>query len=247
MNRRLAFRPDLDDCMLEARLTPIIPNLGLIALTTGGYMLLIPFPGAFISPSGASLAPGPSSASGVSGTPINAPFFMLGSGGISSVIPGNITGVPSLGAGGPASALGVNVSIQVGSGADEDTTVTVPPVTRNTVGNSLVSPPLIGGMTPVTSALPPLAPTRAITAPAGPAAAAAPPTGAASGPTMPPPGSSLNGPFVRFPSMLPRSAPLGFPAGSPIGAAPSSLPAINPPPAPGSVPDGSAASSSGVQ
>ena len=110
-------------------------------------MLLIPFPGAFVSPSGSALGPGPSTSTSVSGTPINTPFFILGAGGISSVLPGNITGVPSFGAGGPtASATGVSLIINVGSGADEATGPTIPPVTRNTVANDVLNPaPLIGG------------------------------------------------------------------------------------------------------
>ena len=50
MNPRRIFRPDLNDCGLEDRLAPVIANLGVIVLTTGGYMLLIPFPGAFCIP-----------------------------------------------------------------------------------------------------------------------------------------------------------------------------------------------------
>lgn len=44
MNPRRIFRPDVNDCVLEDRLAPAIANLGVIVLTTGGYMLLTPFP-----------------------------------------------------------------------------------------------------------------------------------------------------------------------------------------------------------
>ena len=44
-------------------------------------------------------------------------LYITGTQGISSLKPGNITGVPSL-AGGAAAAGGVSLSIQVGSGAD---------------------------------------------------------------------------------------------------------------------------------
>ncbi len=50
MKPRRRFRPDLGECVLEDRLPPAISNLGVIVLTTGGYMLLIPFPGAFCPP-----------------------------------------------------------------------------------------------------------------------------------------------------------------------------------------------------
>ena len=217
------FCPDLGDCVLEDRLPAVIANLGVIALTTGGYMLLIPFPGAFVPPSGWANGPGPSTSSSVSGTPINTPFFMMGFGGISSLLPGNITGFPGLGSGGlAASATGFSAIISVGSGADEATNPNIPVVTRNTVANDLLNPlPLIGGR-PSGSTTPvlPAGQSGASVTPPAPAPAAPPPTsGASSGPTMPPPGSSLNGPYVRFPSMFPGGFPLGFPAGSQPGTA----------------------------
>ena len=44
------FHPDLPACELEDRVLPVVANLGVIVLTTGGYVLMIPFPGA--SPGG---------------------------------------------------------------------------------------------------------------------------------------------------------------------------------------------------
>lgn len=231
---RRAFRPDLDDCWLEDRLTPIVPNLGVIVLTTGGYMLIIPFPGAFTTP--ASLGTGlfANSSPGLSGTPYNLPYFMLGGSGISSSIPGNITGFPGLGAGGPAGSTGPAMEIDVGSGANDASAPVIPVVTRNTVAyDQLNPPPLIGGQPDTTAPLLPPPPLPA------PAPSPPPSTGTSTGPSMPPPGSSLSGPFVRFPSMFPRNPPLGFPMGSPVGAAPGGPPPITPPPPPGSGQSGS--------
>ena len=84
MNPHRKFHPELQACELEDRLVPVISNLGTIVLTTGGYVLLNPFPGA-------SSTPGSSS----SGTAIPTSFSMTGSGGISSVQPGNSTGIQS--------------------------------------------------------------------------------------------------------------------------------------------------------
>ena len=118
------FHPDLQDCELEDRLLPVIANLGVIVLTTGGYVLMIPSPGVAIPTS----------------------FFMTGSGGISSIQPGNITGVPSLAATGTAgSSGGAGATITVGSGANDATAASIPLVTRNTIANdALVSRPQIG-------------------------------------------------------------------------------------------------------
>ena len=35
---------DVSDCVLEMRLAPVISNLGVIVLTTAGYVLVVPFP-----------------------------------------------------------------------------------------------------------------------------------------------------------------------------------------------------------
>ena len=51
------FHPDLQACELEDRLLPVIANLGVIVLTTGGYVLTIPSPGVAASPAGRRAAP----------------------------------------------------------------------------------------------------------------------------------------------------------------------------------------------
>jgi hypothetical protein len=72
MKAQLKYCPDLRTCVLEDRLVPVIPNLGLgsIVLTTGGYILTSAFPGIAI--------------------PVS--FAMTGSAGISGMQPGNGTG-----------------------------------------------------------------------------------------------------------------------------------------------------------
>jgi hypothetical protein len=145
MNPHRKFHPELQACELEDRLVPVISNLGTIVLTTGGYVLLNPFPGA-------SSTPGSSS----SGTAIPTSFSMTGSGGISSVQPGNSTGIPGLAAtatagatggtdgssGGTAgSSGGGGATINVGSGGNNATAaVSIPVVNRNTIANDAVNP-----------------------------------------------------------------------------------------------------------
>jgi hypothetical protein len=72
MKAQLKYCPELRACVLEDRLVPVIPNLGLgaIVLTTGGYVLTSAFPGIAIPAS----------------------FVMTGSAGISGMQPGNGTG-----------------------------------------------------------------------------------------------------------------------------------------------------------
>src|ERR1039458_4105041 len=109
MNPLRKFHPDLQACELEARLLPVIANLGVIVLTTGGYILMIPYPGAAAYPGG---SPG--------GTAIPTSFFITGPGGTSSIQPGNITGIPSLAATGTAgSSGGACATFTVGSGAND--------------------------------------------------------------------------------------------------------------------------------
>jgi len=231
MTPRRMFRPDLDDCVLEDRLAPVIANLGVIVLTTGGYMLLIPFPGAYVSPASLGSSSGQSTAGSVSGTPINTPFFVMGAGGLSSVQPGNITGVPSLGSVAPTSSAGRPVvNINVGSGANDATALNIPSVTQTTFANDLLNPPpIIGGQpsgdsSPVLprgqsyrGAAPALAPTTAAGATtSGQPSTSPPPSGVQSNPPSPYPPSVV--PLV-FP-FRPADGWMIPPAGSPPGSLP---------------------------
>jgi hypothetical protein len=154
MNSRLMFRPDLAECVLEDRALLATPNLGIIILTSSGYALVTPFPGANSSAGGSLGSNGPSggSASGVSGVPIPTGLFITGSGGISSLRPGNITGVPSLG-GTTSASGGAGASVQVGSGADDanapisNSSSSINPVSRNFFADPMQRPILtqIGG------------------------------------------------------------------------------------------------------
>jgi hypothetical protein len=129
------YHPDLQACVLEERLLPVIANLSVIMLTTSGYALISSFPGA------SSYA-----GSSASGTAISSGFFMMGSGGISTMQPGNITGFTGLGPAGTAAVSGgKGGSITVGSGANDATAGAIPAVTRNTIANDALTPrPLIG-------------------------------------------------------------------------------------------------------
>jgi hypothetical protein len=142
MNNRLMFRPDLRECILEERALMAIANFGIVIQTTNGLSLVTPFPGA--NSSGAASGPAATSAAGVSGTPIPTSLYVTGTGGISSVKPGNITGVPSL-AGGVAAAAGFTATIQVGSGADTTdgptTNISNGGATNNVVGLFSVADP----------------------------------------------------------------------------------------------------------
>jgi hypothetical protein len=137
MKAPLKFRPDLRACELEDRLVPVTSNPGVIVLTTEGYILMSTFPGAM---SYITNAPG--------GPSIPTTFFMTGSGGISSIQPGNITGIPGLaGAGTKGSSGGAAVTITVGSGANEAVAPIITLVTRNTIANdALNAAPSIGRM-----------------------------------------------------------------------------------------------------
>jgi hypothetical protein len=129
------FHPDLQACELEDRLLPVIANLGVIVLTTGGYVLMIPSLGAAAYPGGTPV-----------GSAIPTSFSMTGSGGISSIQPGDITGIPGLAAPATAgSSGGAGVTIGVGSGAGDPAALNIPLVTRNTIANDALNPPpLIG-------------------------------------------------------------------------------------------------------
>ena len=150
MINRLMFRPNLVDCILEERIAPAIANLAQIILTTSGYTLVEAFPGANISAASTAVA---SSAPSVSGVATPTYMFITGSQGISSLRPGNITGVPSLATGAGAGAAGRAISIQVGSGADAAGGPTNGGATSNLVGCATVGDPtanptmtIIGGV-----------------------------------------------------------------------------------------------------
>ncbi len=113
------LKPDLMECMLEDRIVPAGPmnNLGIIIQTTSGLALVTPFPGAINM---AAMAGGSSGsvAQSVSGTLFPTGIYLTGTRGISSMMPGNMTGNPAvLGVLGPNG--GVNETIEVGSGAEE--------------------------------------------------------------------------------------------------------------------------------
>jgi hypothetical protein len=126
MKAQLKYCPDLRDCVLEDRLVPVIPNelgnllapvvpnLSAIVLTPAGYVLMSSFPGIAI--------------------PVS--FVVTGSGGISSMQPGNGTG-----------NRGAASTIVVGSGANDAVGTIIPLVTRNTIANDAPNAaPLIGGV-----------------------------------------------------------------------------------------------------
>jgi hypothetical protein len=146
MNNRLSFRPNLVDCILEERVAPAIANLATVILTTNGLILIEGFPGANSSGAGSlgATSSGGGSSSSVSGTAVPTSLYITGTGGISSLKPGNITGVPSLAAG-AAGAGGIALSIQVGSGADSSdgptNNVSNGGATNNSVGLATVADP----------------------------------------------------------------------------------------------------------
>ena len=84
------------------------------------------------------------SAASVSGVATPTSLYITGTQGISSLRPGNITGVPSLAAGATA-AGGVSISVAVGSGADAaggpTNSISNGGATNNVVGRSTVADP----------------------------------------------------------------------------------------------------------
>ncbi len=136
MKAQLKYCPDLRDCVLEDRLVPVIPNelgnllapvvpnLSAIVLTPAGYVLMSSFPGIAI--------------------PVS--FVVTGSGGISSMQPGNGTGVSGQAATSPNGSNGRTTStIFVGSGANDVVATIISLVTRNTIANDAPNAaPLIG-------------------------------------------------------------------------------------------------------
>jgi hypothetical protein len=132
---QLKFCPDLRMCELEDRLVPVIPNMGVIVLTPGGFVLLGSLPSIVADPSG---APG--------GIQIPTLFEVADLAGISGMQPGSGTGA----AGESATARhgsngGAAATIFVGSGANDSMVPIIPLVTRNTIANDAPNAaPLIG-------------------------------------------------------------------------------------------------------
>ena len=165
MINRLMFRPNLVDCILEERVAPAIANLATVILTTTGLTLIEGFPGANSSGAGSvGSNSGSTSSASVSGVAMPTSFYVTGSNGISSVKPGNITGVPSLAAG-ATGAGGVSLTIQIGSGADTTDSPTNGGATTNVVGRATVADPtanptstVIGGMSTSDAASSPVLP-----------------------------------------------------------------------------------------
>ena len=130
MKAPLKFRPNLQACELEDRLVPVVSNLGVMVLTPTGYVLMIPFPGA-ATPGG---SPG--------GAAIPTSFVMTDSGGISSVQPGTIAGLPSLTATTTGSNGNAPGAIAVSPGANDPNAAIIPVVSRNTIANDALNPRL---------------------------------------------------------------------------------------------------------
>lgn len=122
---------DLEACELEDRLLPVIANVGVIVLTTSGYVLTLPSPGA---------------SANAGGTALPTSFFMTGAGGISGIQPGNPTGVAGLAVTAAAGSSGGTGGTVVLSGANDPDAVSISLVTRNTIANdALNAAPRIGG------------------------------------------------------------------------------------------------------
>ena len=119
MNPLRKLRLDLQACELEDRLLPVISNVGVIVLTSGGYILMIRHPAAVANPGGSlSVAAIPTSIS------------MTSLGGIFNNQPGIVTGSPSLAATGKAGSSGnAGVAFTVGSPAGDPATASIPLVT----------------------------------------------------------------------------------------------------------------------
>jgi len=167
----------------------------------------------------------------VSGTPINVPFFVMGLGGLSSVQPGNITGVPSLGSAGLTSSAGRTVVIvNLGSGANDATALNISPVTRNTIASDLLNPPPIIGGQPSggnSQVLPPGQSYRSTTPVPAPTTAAVATTSGQTSTSSPSSGVASNPPSRYPPSVVPLVFPFKPDAGSMVpraGSLPGSFP-----------------------
>jgi hypothetical protein len=130
MNSLRKCYPDLQACELEGRVLPVITNLGVIVLTSGGYALMIPYPGG--SPAG---------------TAVPTSFSVTDSGGISSTETGTITSIQSLAATGTAGSSGdAGVTFTGDSAANDAIAASIPQVTRNTIANDALNPPVTIGI-----------------------------------------------------------------------------------------------------
>jgi hypothetical protein len=131
MNPLRKLHLDLHACELEDRLLPVIANLGVVVLTSGGYFLMIRHPAAVANPGGSlSVAAIPPSIS------------MTSLGGIFNTQPASVTGSPNLVATGKAGSSGnAGAAFTVGSPAGDPATASIPLVTRNTIANDAVNPP----------------------------------------------------------------------------------------------------------
>jgi hypothetical protein len=151
MKRSWELKPNLVECLLEERIAPAIANLGVIAQTTSGLALIIPFPGAIsLSMLGGSGAA--TSASSVSGTPMPSGFYMTAR-GVSTFVPGNISGNSAV-AGSATATSGPSGTIQVGSGADDAGAFSSPNTTassRNAPGDNGTTAPTLAYIGTVSS------------------------------------------------------------------------------------------------
>jgi hypothetical protein len=140
MKRDWSLKPNLMDCILEQRIAPAIANLATIVLTTSGFTLTTPFPGASNSASSTTVS---TSAQSVSGAAVPTSFYVTGNRGISSFTPGNFTGNANVSTGGTLGGTGgVAVSIQVGSGSD-DASASAPSSSRNAPGDAGATAPIL--------------------------------------------------------------------------------------------------------
>jgi hypothetical protein len=132
MNPLRKFHLDLQACELEDRLLPVIANLGVVVLTSGGYLLMIRHPAAVANPGG-SLSVAAAVSTSISMTSLS---------GIFNTQSGNIPGSPSLAAPGKAgSSANAGAAFTVGSPAGDPATASIPLVTRNTIANDAPNPP----------------------------------------------------------------------------------------------------------
>ncbi|MHB1559840.1 MAG: hypothetical protein ACYC61_20520, partial [Isosphaeraceae bacterium] len=104
MKRSWELKPNLLDCILEERIAPAIANLGIIIQTTSGLALITPFPGA-VNLAAIGGAGSTNTAASVSGTAMPTMFYVTGTRGISTFMPGNFTGNPVVPIGGAIGSI----------------------------------------------------------------------------------------------------------------------------------------------